>query len=242
MSRRHDALTTHTGGVTMRAILRVAVLLNALSTLAGCDSPPSFPRSSPTVVFRTDTTATAYFDTPRNWGDTVWLEYLTDILRAMHEPPLRHATIDSETTVLRFLWSRAFHPSVAVQVTRAPAGCRVVTTVRENDGWTIPTLDSGASRLVRGRMLRHDTVTVDRSTCDDLAARLAGLGLTSTGPYITSRGCDGADWTFERLDARGHALLVRWSPDSADAPAIWNAGMAFLSAANARPTSPREMY
>jgi hypothetical protein len=225
----------------MRAFPRPVVVLG-FALLAGCEAQDHALRPAPQIAFPAETTATAYFGAPVSWSDTVWLEFHAAGLRALSEPPLRGATRARGMSVVRFLWRRSFHPSIAVRVTRSTAGCTIVTTIRENDMYRMPFSNSARAELVRGTALRRDSTTLAHDSCDDLMIRIDTIGLQSSGPFIESRGLDGADWIFERLDARGHAVLVRWSPDCSTDCGAFTAGMAFLRAANALPKGPRELY
>jgi hypothetical protein len=214
----------------------------AVALLIACDGTVSMVRPSNAVIFRSDTTATGYFGTLYSWADTVFLESHAEGLRAFGEPPLRGATLDRETFVLRFFWRRSFHAGVAVRVTRSAIGCTLVTTIQQNDMYRLPVSDTPSQALVRGTRLRRDSTALAVQTCDDLAARLDTIGLKAGGPFVEGGGLDGADWIFERLDVRGHAALVRWSPDCSTSCGVFTAGMAFLRAAHALPNEPRELY
>ena len=221
-------------------LLPLGIVASAL--LTACDGSVTLARPANAVVFRSDRTDTAYFGTPYNWADTVWLESLAEGLGGFGEPPLRGATLNRDMFVLRFFWRRSFHPGVAVRVTRSATGCTLVTNVRENDMYRIPGIGSSGATLVRGTQLRLDSTVLAPQTCTDLAARLDTIGLKADGPFVDSRGLDGADWIFERLDSRGHAALLRWSPDCSTSCGVFTAGMEFLRAAHALPKEPRELY
>lgn len=220
-----------------------SVCILAFALLTACDGESSMALPPDAVVFRADTSVTAYFGTPVNWSDTVWLELHAHGRRAFGEPPLRGASIKPNTFVLRFFWQRTFHPSVAVRVTRSTQGCGLVMTVKQNDMFLLPLLGSGEPPvLVPGTRLRKDSFALAVHTCDDLAARLDKIGLTAGGPWVQRRGVEGADWVFERLDTRGHTALLSWSPDCSTACSVFTAGMAFLQAAHALPSGPGELY
>ena len=225
----------------MREFLRPVAVLG-LAILAGCEVQERAFLPAPQMTFSADTTATAYFGVPVNDADTSWLGSHAARMHRFGETPLHGATIPRDVSILRFLWQRSFHPSVAVRVTRATSGCTIVTTIGENDMYSFPMTDTQHAVLVRGAQLRRDSTTLSVDSCKDLSTRVDTIGLKSRGPFIASRGLDGADWVFERLDARGHAILVRWSPDCSTDCGAFTAGMAFLRAADALPKSPHELY
>lgn len=229
----------------MLAVLRVQVLAGTL-LLTGCDttvSPPPPVRAA--VRFRTETSAAAYFGEFRTRGDTVWLPMFATALQGMDEPPLRGAGLPQSGRVLRFLWQRSFHPDVAVRVTESAAGCSVVTTVRTQHLILLPQDSIGGAFKAEPApqsMLRRDSTALAMSICAELFAHLEAIGVSTDRPHSSGGGVDGAHWLFERVDARGHGCLETWSPDGSTSPAIWNAGMAILSAGRARPPNAREIY
>lgn len=229
----------------MRSLWRVR-LLTATILFASCDATVAPSPAHDDVQFRTDTSATAYFGEFRTWADTVWLPMFATTLQGMDEPPLRGAKLAQPGRVMRFLWQRTFHPDVAVRVTESAAGCSVVTTVHTQFQILLPPPDSigGSFRNEPAPQstLRRDSTALAISTCADLLAQLEAIGVSDDRPHSPGGGVDGAHWVFERVDARGHACLETWSPDSAASPAVWNAGMAFLAAGRALPENAREVY
>lgn len=230
----------------MRTLRRVQCLAGML-VLAGCDTTVAAP--SPThddVHFRTDTTAAAYFGELRSWRDSVWLPSFATALHELDEPPLRGAKLVRSGRVLRFFWQRSFNPAVAVRITESAAGCSVVTTVRTPKLLPIVQLDSisdaAASESALAWTLRRDSTALASAICADLFGQLEAIGVATDRPHSPGGGVDGTHWLFERVDARGHACLEAWSPDSTSERAVWKAGMAFLSAGGALPVDAREMY
>ncbi len=98
------------------------------------------------------------------------------------------------------------------------------------------------SRALRFTWIRsfHPTIIVrvmdDRTTCHVVTTIATPRASRHYG------GVDGSFWLLERLDARGHAMLLDWSPDRYAQRAIFDAGMAFLRAANVMPKVAREIY
>lgn len=215
----------------------------AILALAACDGAPSFPEPPRTVVYRTDTTADAYFGTAATRGIADYdLGFMASSLHGMGEPPFPRAVLDSGVTVMRFLWRHTYLAGVAVRITRSADGCRMTTTVREPDLWLLGTLESPSSTVQPGALLRRDTTPIDPATCDNLAARMTTVRLQSRPPFEHLLGCQGATWIFERLDNRGHTMHMQWYPDSTGSPAVWNTGMAFLDAAHERARTARRPY
>jgi hypothetical protein len=232
----------------MRSVWPMQILVGTM-LCSGCDTTVASLPVRHDIRFRTDTNTAAYFGALRTWRDTVWLPSLAATLQGMGEPPLRGATLTQSERVLRFTWQRAFHPAVAVRVTESAAGCSVVTTVRTPLLFLIPPVsisgDSATESAVEPvpqSTFRRDSTELAMSTCADLFARFEAIGVSTDRPHSAGGGPDGSHWLFERVDARGHGCLETWSPDSSTSPAIWNAGMAVLTAGGARPGNPREIY
>lgn len=228
----------------MRSVWRIQILAGTI-LLAGCDTTIASLPVRHDFRFRTDTNAAAYFGESRTWGDSVWLPLFAATLQGMGEPPLRSATLVQSVRVLRFTWQRTFHPDVAVRVTESAAGCAVVTTVRTQHLILLPQDSiSGAFKTEPAPQstLRRDSTALASSTCADLFARLEAIGVSTDRSHSPGGGADGAHWIFERVDARDHGCMEAWSPDSTSSRAIWNAGMAILSAGRALPRNAREIY
>lgn len=223
-----------------------AVVGCTLIVVTGCESALQAASQPAEGQFRTDTSVAAYFGVSRTWSDSVWLPMNVATLRGMGEPPLRNAALAPSLRVLRFTWQRSFSPNVAVRVTESPAGCTAVTTVQDQYFFQVGALDSATGMLeaepAPQATLRRDSTELALSICADLFARLEAIGVSTDRPHSPGGGPDGAHWVFERVDARGHGCLETWSPDSSKSPALWNAGMAFLTAGRARPKSVRETY
>jgi hypothetical protein len=232
----------------MRSIWPLQLLAGMIFS-TGCDTTVASLPVRNDVRFRTDTSAAAYFGVSRTWSDSVWLPIFAATLHGMGEPPLRSATLMQSERILRFTWLRTFHPELAVRVTESAAGCSVVTTMRTPLLFLLPPVSmsgdsttESAPESIAQFTLRRDSTELAMSTCADLFAHLEAIGVSTDRPHSAGGGADGTHWVFERVDARGHGCLETWSPDSSTSPAIWNAGMALLTAGRARPTIAREIY
>lgn len=227
--------------------MRATQLLLSISVpilLAACDTNLAAPSKSHAIRFRAGSTVSAYFGARRTLADTAYLEVYAAALHGMNEPPLRGATLEHGSRVLRFLWLRSFHPAIAVRVMVSSAGCSVVTTVRTADGFTLGPPDSTGGGTILGPFpgatLRRDSSEVMIAACAALTAHTEAVGITTDQPHTAGGGPDGVLWMLERVDERGHGCLEAWSLDSNSARTIWDAGMAFLTAGHARPKDPHE--
>ena len=221
----------------------LVVLTAAAVGCTGHDAARDRGRLSAGVVFRSDTSADGYFPAPgidpllgRRYGRT---------LLEMGEPPFPGAQLPGNVRVLRFLWARSFHPTIAVRIVRRAGHCRVTTTVQ-----ALPETTWGAPDSMRiqtalstqpGAILRRDSTDVAVHACENLEQDLIASGLWTTTPFDDHRGVDGTGWIFEAMDSRGHHVMERWSPDSTHAPNAWRAGVAFLRLGKALPPR-RDIY
>jgi hypothetical protein len=240
---------TFNGGVTMRSLRPIQILAGMILWTA-CDTTLSPRPARDDVQFRTDTTLAAYVGEPVTWADSNIFPIAIDPLVDVGEPPLRGARIRYDQRVMRFTWVRSFHPTIIVRVVDLGTTCRIVTTVAHPHAIyfaDIPVLDSSFTitgpppkpRLAQ--VTRRDSTDVTPAVCADLGALLPRAGLVAR-PAAQLGGPDGAEWLLERADAEGHVSRMTWSPNSTSSRAVWNAGMAFLTAGRALPVNAREIY
>lgn len=193
----------------------------------------------PAVTYVSDTALSAY-SLPADSGARG-----NDVLRAMGEPPLPGATVRPRTTVIRFFWSRAFHPDVAVRLVIEPKRCNVFTTVMTHPEilWGPPDRRgvSAPTGSVPGKIVRQDSVPLLAGDCKAMRSTLERNGLWQVGSR-TSPGMDGSDWRFELVDATSYKFVEWWSPTEQEGRQLWGAGLALLKLANALPAGPREIY
>ncbi len=216
-------------------------LLLALSAAGlGCtgrEAARSAGRQPATIVFRSDTSAGAYFTAAGL--SPVLAGVFGEALLWMGEPSFSGAQVPDDVTVLRFLWARSFHPTIVVRVVREPGRCTVITSVQAlpQQKWGAPDSTGAQTALSRhpGSILRRDSTDVRALACANLQGDLAGAGLWAATAIDSDGGVDGAEWIFEAADSRGHHVMACWSPDSSRVPRVWRAGMAFLRLGNALP-------
>ncbi len=218
----------------MQPIARQCFLPVVLFAMACTPGP-----EGPAVTYVADTSVAAYNDTPR------FPPWLVEALRGMNEPPLRGAKVPGEAAVLRFTWSRSFHPDVSIRVKLAPASCEVITSTITHGRWLFGPPDSSGAMpyvgITKGVHIREDSVRVPASHCYRLDRQLDSLGVWES-PSVGSRGLDGAEWFFERVDRQRYRWAHQQSPRPGDGDALYHAGIAFLFLGRAFPDSLRKLY
>ena len=210
-------------------------LLPVVAFAAACTPRPE----GPAVTYGADTSVAAYSQP----ADSA--PYTDDPLKQMGEPPLPGAHVRPGVTVIRFFWSRSFHPDVAVRLVIEPKQCAVVTTVMthaetlwgppDSRGMSVPVGEAP------GKLIRQDSVPLLVGDCKAMRSTFDRLGLWQ----VTSRplgGVDGSFWRFERAQATGYTSVMWWSPSEAEGRPVWSAGLAMLKLAHALPSGPREIY
>lgn len=227
--------------------------LVGLLSFTACTQAGTTPIREEGIVFRTDTSMHAYIGDPVSDMDSAFASTYYESLPDVDEPPLRGATVPSGQRVLRFTWVRSFHPMIVIRLMQSATACRMLVTLarpRMMDLSGIPLLvpgdtaeppPAGPTPVVRAAVSRRDSSLVATSVCDTLAARLDGIGLTPE-PVLHHGGVDGSTWLLERVDARGHALAMYWSPDMEEERSVREVGLAFLRAANVLPSVDYEIY
>ena len=189
------------------------------------------------VVFRSDTIAAAYFSVAEL--DSFSVPWYADAVRTMREPPMRDASIPPGTTVLRFVYLRAFHNGISVRVTFGPGQCWVTTTeapVLLLEIVPVPGSDSLFSTIERRYPpVRRDSALVAWSTCRALHRDMIAAGVRTEPAAKTRGGIDGSEWILEMIDSTGYHIINRWSPDSGATPALFRAGLSLLEAGRALP-------
>ena len=209
----------------------------AIGACTGRDAPSGRDQSKLEAASRINTTTAAYFaDAGLNNSNG---ELLGEILQSMHELPLQSSKGKASTEVLRFLYVRAFHPSIVVRVQPDGNECRVVTSMRGLSHTEFAPPDSNGLQLARvshpGALLRRDSITIEMQSCDALRSRLADPAFWSVQGDSSDGGPDGSEWVFERADSHGHTAMSRWSPDSLTHCGLWTSGLEFLRLGNALP-------
>ena len=233
----------------MRGLV-VGSIASVLIALTACEPANTTPTQREAMSFRTDTTLPAYLGAPVKYADCMYLSLHAAPLPDVGEPPFPGATVPHDHRALRFTWIRSFHPPIIVRVMDDRTNCRLVTTVAKPNAIylaDIPELVAGdpvAPQPVSGRparVIRRDSTALAASLCTDLAARLDTIALLAQ-TVAHPAGLNGSAWLLERVDARGHATLLYWSPDREKQRAVFDAGMAFLRSARVLPTDAREIY
>lgn len=151
-----------------------------------------------------------------------YVEWYSEQLRAMNEPPLCEAPRSEDTHAYRFLWLRAFDNPILVKIEIKPDGTGVL--------WL--KITSGRGGEERSELIREERKALTEDNVKSLLQYLEGSNfwdLPTRVEHTHMVGLDGAQWITEGVkDGRCH-IVDRWSPKTGDYRAMFLGVLIYLA-------------